>query len=50
VREFVVFKASENVVEGSKVLDVVILPWFREPIQPSENGIPNIFDNAARKE
>jgi hypothetical protein len=26
VREFVVFKASENVVEGGKVLDVVILP------------------------
>jgi hypothetical protein len=50
MRELAVFKASENIVESSKVSDLIILPRFWEPIQPRENCIPNSFCNAAREE
>jgi hypothetical protein len=49
MRELAVFKASENVVESSKVSHVVILPRFRKPTILVENCIPNSFDNATQE-
>jgi hypothetical protein len=44
VKELMIFKVAKNVVEGGEVSNIIVLPRFRELIQPSENCIPNSFD------
>jgi hypothetical protein len=43
MRELAVFKASENIVESSKVSDLIILPRFWEPIQPRKIAFQTVF-------
>lgn len=50
MRKFAEFISSKNVIESSKVTDVIVFDRRRKPIHPSEDCSPNKFDKAAWEE